>query len=179
MPDRSDKYLVSSVPPHELAELHRLMKTEVQDGKVPLVVSVEPAGAEAVSQRSQRPLSVMVVDDNEDAGAMLGLLLRASGHRVAVEHRATKALERARAEAPDVYLLDIGLPEMDGNELAQRLRSQPESADAVLIAVTGYGQEQDRRTALSAGFNHHLVKPVDSARLRALLADISRQKSRA
>ena len=123
-----------------------------------------------------RPLSVMVVDDNADAATMLGLLLEASGHKVTVEHRSPMA--RARVEAPDVYLLDIGLPEMDGNELAQRLRQQPESADAVLIAVTGYGQEQDRRTALAAGFNHHLVKPVDSGQLRALLADISMQKAR-
>ena len=138
----------------------------------------EPDLGEVDSQQPEQPLSVMVVDDNEDAATMLGLLLQAAGHKVSVEHRAPRALERARSEAPDVYLLDIGLPEMDGNELAQRLRAQPESADAVLIAVTGYGQEQDRRAALSAGFDHHLVKPVDSAQLRALLADISNRKSR-
>lgn len=149
---------------------------------LPLVHPADDAAATAHenrdSQLAPRPLSVMVVDDNADAAATLGLLLEASGHKVTVEHGAPKALARARVEAPDVYLLDIGLPEMDGNELAQRLRAQPESADAVLIAVTGYGQEHDRRAAFAAGFDHHLVKPVDSRRLRALLADISMRKAR-
>ena len=72
-----------------------------------------------------------------------------------------------------MILLDIGLPEMDGNELAQRLRAQAETARSVLIAVTGYGQESDRRTTLASGFNHHLVKPVDTRKLAAILADIN------
>jgi signal transduction histidine kinase len=115
-------------------------------------------------------LRVMVVDDNADAAQMLAMFLEASGHRVTVEHEARKALERARMESPEVCLLDIGLPEMDGKELARRIRAQPETANAVLIAVTGYGQEQDRQAALAAGFQHHLVKPVDPAKLVALLA---------
>uniref|UniRef100_UPI002FE028BF response regulator n=1 Tax=Noviherbaspirillum sp. TaxID=1926288 RepID=UPI002FE028BF len=71
-----------------------------------------------------------------------------------------------------VCLLDIGLPEIDGNELAQRLRAQPETAGSVLIAVTGYGQENDRRQTLNAGFDHHLVKPVNTKTLTAILAEI-------
>jgi PAS domain S-box-containing protein len=131
-------------------------------------------GADGVEE----PLRIMVVDDNVDAAAMLAMLLQASGHEVAVEHRAPKALERARADPPDVCLLDIGLPEMDGNQMAQRLRAQPETADAVLIAVTGYGQEHDRQKALASGFDHHFVKPVNAAQLRGVLADVSRRKSR-
>jgi PAS domain S-box-containing protein len=118
------------------------------------------------------PLRVMVVDDNVDAAVMLTMLLEAAGHEVLVEHGAYKALERARAEKPQVCLIDIGLPELDGNQVAQRLRSLPEIANVVLIAVTGYGQESDRKSALAAGFDHHLVKPVDTKRLAAILNEI-------
>jgi CheY-like chemotaxis protein len=117
-------------------------------------------------------LKVMIVDDNVDAVHMLGMFIEELGHRVIIEHHPRGALERARIDLPDVCLLDIGLPDMDGNELARQLRRQPETARAVLVAVTGYGQEQDRDTALGAGFDHHFAKPVDSARLASLLADI-------
>lgn len=72
---------------------------------------------------------------------------------------------------PRICLLDIGLPEMDGNELARHLRAEPETANSVLVAVTGYGQEHDRKSSLAAGFNHHLVKPIDTKVLAAILAD--------
>jgi CheY-like chemotaxis protein len=120
-------------------------------------------------------LRMMVVDDNVDAAEMLAMLLEASGHEVLVEHGSRKALERAREVAPQVCLLDIGLPEIDGNELARRLRAQPETANSVLIAVTGYGQESDREQVLAAGFDHHLVKPVDTRELASLLAEVSRE----
>lgn len=121
---------------------------------------------------SAKALSMMVVDDNVDAAHTLAMFLEAEGHRVFVEYEATKALERARAAAPSVCLLDIGLPDIEGNELARRLRSMPETADAVLIAVTGYGQEQDREKSMAAGFDFHLVKPVDTSRLASILAGI-------
>jgi PAS domain S-box-containing protein len=92
-------------------------------------------------QRTIRPLRVMVVDDNVDAATMLGMLIETAGHQVLVEHDSGRALERARVEAPDVFLLDIGLPQMDGNELARRLRRQPENAHSVMVAVTGYGRK--------------------------------------
>jgi CheY-like chemotaxis protein len=92
---------------------------------------------------------VLVVDDNADAADMLSLLLETNGHEVAVAHDGEAALAAALAMHPDVCLLDIGLPDMDGNELARRLRARPETARAVLIAVTGYGQEQDRRGSLT------------------------------
>ena len=123
-----------------------------------------------------RSTTVLLVDDNEDAATMLALVLEALGCRVIVEHNSMQALERARAERPDVCLLDIGLPEMDGNELAARLRSMPETQDALLIAVTGYGREEDRQRTRSAGFDHHLVKPLDTARLAQLIADSTRNK---
>ena len=122
--------------------------------------SLEPAGPR---------LKVLVVDDNADAAETLCMLLETSGHQVRVEHGGVPALATARESLPDVCLLDIGLPDMDGKDLARRLRAQSETAGAVLIAITGYGQEQDRRSALEAGFDHHLVKPVDPIRLTALL----------
>lgn len=127
--------------------------------------------APSTPQQNSKALRIMVVDDNMDAAAMLAMLLEALGHKVLVEHGARGALERAKIDPPQVFLLDIGLPEMDGNELAKRLRAQPATANAVLIAITGYGQDSDRGRALAAGFDHHLVKPVDTAKLVAILAE--------
>jgi PAS domain S-box-containing protein len=128
------------------------------------------AGVSAAAEA--RPLRLLVVDDNVDAAATLAMLLEACGYEVMTEHDSLRALERARMEGPDVALLDIGLPEMDGNELARRLRADPRTRNALLVAVTGYGQEQDRRAALEAGFDHHMVKPVDLDRLVAILAGV-------
>jgi PAS domain S-box-containing protein len=135
----------------------------------------KPTSHSALANKA-RSLRVLVVDDNADAAAMLAMLLEAAGHQVSVEHGSVRAVERARAEAPDVCLLDIGLPEMDGNELAKRLRRQPETASAVLVAVTGYGQETDREHSRVAGFDHHLVKPVDTAKLAAIFETINKSR---
>ena len=134
---------------------------------------VEPAEAPP----SGTGLRIMIVDDNADAAQMLALYLETAGHQVCVEHSSLRALERAAEARPDVCLLDIGLPDLDGNELARRLRAQPETVDAVLIAITGYGQEQDRTSALAAGFDRHFIKPVDIAALSALLAELARSRS--
>jgi len=115
-------------------------------------------------------LTLLVVDDNVDAATTLAMLLEALGHEVFIEHESLRALELARSARPDACLLDIGLPEIDGIELAPRLRAQPETAHCMLIAVSGYGQEHDRRQAIEAGFAHHLVKPVEIERLAQLLA---------
>jgi PAS domain S-box-containing protein len=128
----------------------------------------------AITDASARKRKILVVDDNVDAAQMLALFLETLGHRVFVEHESERALDRARIESPDVCLLDIGLPDMDGNELARRLRALPETADAVLAAITGYGQGQDRSSASGAGFDHHFLKPVDTARLAALLNDVGK-----
>jgi signal transduction histidine kinase/CheY-like chemotaxis protein len=120
------------------------------------------------------PLRILVVDDNADAASMLALLLEASGHEVLVESGAHQGLARARSARPQVCLLDIGLPDMDGNVLAQQLRALPGTAHCVLVAVTGYGQESDRRQSMAAGFDHHLVKPVDIGQVLAILDTVPR-----
>ena len=135
---------------------------------------VNPQSVDRYRKHTEKPLRILVVDDNVDAASMLAMLLEALGHQVLVEHESYRALERARAEAPNVCLLDIGLPGMDGRELARRLRAQTETAKSVLIAVTGYDQENDRQQTRAAGFNHHLVKPVEMEKLVAILSEISK-----
>ncbi|HAV35810.1 MAG TPA: hypothetical protein DCX52_05525, partial [Massilia sp.] len=115
---------------------------------------------------------VLVVDDNVDAAATIAMLLESSGYRVTVLHDPKSALLAAQSGRFDACVLDIGLPDIDGYELARRLRAQPETAGAVLVAVTGYGHESDRRRSLAAGFTHHLVKPADTGQLMAILADV-------
>jgi PAS domain S-box-containing protein len=140
----------------------------------------ESVGDDAAGAGVQAPgaLRVMVVDDNVDAAQMLAALLEVQGHAVCVEYDAKGALERARRECPDVLLLDIGLPDMDGFELARSLRAQPESADATLVALTGYGQSQDRKEAEQAGFDHYLVKPADMDQVNAVLSAAARVRGR-
>lgn len=104
--------------------------------------------------------SLMVVDDNEDAAYMLSTLLQSIGHNVLVSHRAAEALETARKAPPAMLFLDIGLPDMDGYELAKRLKTINATASAVLVALTGYGQPEDKEKAFNAGFDYYLVKPV-------------------
>jgi CheY-like chemotaxis protein len=121
-------------------------------------------------QRAAVPLRILLVDDNVDAVHTLQDFLRSAGHQVEVAYNAGDALELARLMLPQACLLDIGLPDFDGNELARRLRQLPQAAGATLIAMTGYGRQQDREIALAAGFDHYLVKPVDTGVLAALLA---------
>jgi CheY-like chemotaxis protein len=120
----------------------------------------------------RRPLRVLIVDDNVDTAQALGRLLTRAGHQVAMAHEGEQALEQARAQMPQAVVLDIGLPGMDGFEVARRLRREPMLSETLLIAVTGYGQEGDRRQAMEAGFDHHLVKPVGLEELKKLLAGI-------
>lgn len=125
-------------------------------------------------QTSINALKLLVVDDNEDAAGMLAMLLEALGHHVMVEHDSFRALEQAQREMPDACLFDIGLPRMDGNELASRLRANPQTASITMIAITGYGQAHDRAATQASGFDHHLVKPVNMQKLTSLLAEIRR-----
>src|SRR5712692_7711794 len=113
---------------------------------------------------------VLVVDDNVEAAATLAELLDLWGHEVRVVHDGRLALEEASQFHPEVVLLDIGLPQMDGYEVARRLDKQTGRQGLRLVAVTGYGQEEDRRKAQAAGFDDHLVKPVDPDALQQLLA---------
>jgi PAS domain S-box-containing protein len=123
--------------------------------------------------RSATALRLMVVDDNVDAAQSLAMLFEAWGHQVSVEHEGRGALERARTEVPQVILLDIGLPDMDGYALARQLRAMPQTAHAVLIALTGYGQQEDRNRSRHAGIDHHLVKPTNPLELANLLAGLT------
>jgi CheY-like chemotaxis protein len=133
--------------------------------------AVEPAtmvnGGPAAVARP--PLRVLVVDDNVDAAESLAAVLRTAGHTVRTAHNGPAAIGAAAGMRPDAVLLDIGLPGMDGYEVARAVRRGP-AGGAVLIAVTGYGHEDDRRRSKEAGFDHHLVKPVDPAELLDLLA---------
>jgi signal transduction histidine kinase/CheY-like chemotaxis protein len=124
----------------------------------------QPAGASGGSWR------VLVVDDNHDSADTLAALLRMAGHAVQVAYDGRAALEAARTTLPEAVLLDIGLPGMDGHEVARRLREQTGTRPILLVAISGYGQEEDRVRSLEAGFDHHLVKPVDPEAVRALLA---------
>ncbi|HEX8201798.1 MAG TPA: response regulator [Isosphaeraceae bacterium] len=126
--------------------------------------------APAAEAGEPQPHRVLVVDDNTDGARVLARLLQAGGHRVRVAHDGPSALEAARAEPPDVVLLDIGLPGMDGYEVAQRLKAMEGPDHALLVALTGYGQEEDRRRSVEAGIDHHLIKPVDPGALQDLLA---------
>lgn len=116
------------------------------------------------------PLRILVVDDNADTADTLAELLKLNGHDARSECDGPSALDVALAFQPEFILLDIGLPGMDGYEVARRVRQAPELSKATLIALTGYGQEQDRQKSRSAGFDHHLVKPVDPEALLALFA---------
>jgi PAS domain S-box-containing protein len=127
-------------------------------------------GAGADESGPASPVNVMIVDDNVDAGESLAALLEARGHKVDVQSHPIAAIAAARASPPQMLILDIGLPEIDGYELARRLRRDPATRDALLIALTGYGQTHDRVLSKAAGFDHHFVKPMNSAKLNELLA---------
>jgi CheY-like chemotaxis protein len=112
---------------------------------------------------------LLVVDDNKDAAESMSMLLEMWGHDVAYAYDGPSALQTAEQWQPEAVFLDIGLPGMDGYEVAERLRELPHAKDAVLIAITGYGQDDDRLRSRRAGIDHHLVKPVAPDALRSLI----------
>jgi signal transduction histidine kinase len=142
------------------------------------------AGAAAPSRDSSAPAPpvrrILVVDDNEDAANSLATLLRLKDQNVRVAHDGTTALAAAESFRPDVVFLDIGMPAMDGYEVARRLRGQPEGSKALLVALTGWGQADDRARSQDAGFDYHVVKPVEPDTLQLLLdrADETMKKQR-
>src|SRR5262249_48038208 len=113
---------------------------------------------------------ILVVDDNQDSAESLAKLLRLFGNDVRTAHDGRLALELAGPYCPDVVLLDIGLPGMDGLEVCKRLRRQSREGQPLIVAMTGYGQDEDRRRTQEAGFNAHLVKPLDLDALHELLS---------
>jgi PAS domain S-box-containing protein len=121
-----------------------------------------------------RTLRVLVVDDNVDAAQSLGMLLSAAGHTVALAHDGLAALGAAESQHPDLVFLDIGLPRLNGYEVARKLRADPANRGAMIVAMTGYGQPEDLRRSNQAGFDHHLVKPADPFRIEELLRERAR-----
>ena len=114
----------------------------------------------------------MVVDDNHDAAKVLCLLLQSIGVKVEAVHSGPAALAAIPDYQPNVILMDIGMPGMDGNEVARRIRQQPAFNDIKLIALTGWGQEKDRQRSKESGFDHHLTKPVNFQDLTDLITSI-------
>jgi signal transduction histidine kinase/ActR/RegA family two-component response regulator len=135
--------------------------------------AVAPRTIAFVAEGSSSPRRILLVDDNEDAAEMLADVLRAAGHEVLVARDGPSALDAAATFTPHVALVDIGLPVMDGYDLARRLRATLSSPPR-FVALTGYGQEHDHRRSSEAGFAAHLVKPVDAARVLAAIAEASR-----
>jgi CheY-like chemotaxis protein len=114
---------------------------------------------------------ILVVDDNRDSAISLGMMLKLMGNETHTAHDGLAAVEAAEEFRPDVILLDIGLPKLNGYDACRRIREQPWSKDTLIVAATGWGQDDDRRRSKEAGFDHHLVKPVDAAELNRLLAE--------
>jgi CheY-like chemotaxis protein len=115
---------------------------------------------------------ILVVDDNQDSARSLAMLLKITGHETHTAHDGLEAFEAAEKLRPNIVLLDIGLPKLNGHEVCRRIRQQPWGTDMVLIALTGWGQDDDRRKSIDAGFDAHLVKPVEYSDLMNLLTGL-------
>lgn len=169
-----------------LVEMHGGTVTAISRGRghgAEFVVRLPvPSGAALLEGPSESPGStgivvrhrVLVADDNRDAAQSLCTLLKLWGHEVRLAYDGPQTLEEALRFRPELVLLDIGLPKMHGYDVAQRLREHPELRDVILVAVTGWGQEEDRRHAYEAGFDHHVTKPADLNVLKALLAALKK-----
>ncbi len=132
-------------------------------------VDAESSADDGASQPRRR---VLVVDDNQDAAEALATILSMSGHDTELAHDGMGAIAAAASFRPEVVFLDIGMPSIDGHETARRIREQPWGKDMVLVALTGWGQAEDRRKSREAGFNHHLVKPADPTLVAELLSKL-------
>ena len=129
------------------------------------------SGSGAARESVQR--RILIVDDNRDSADSLALLLEITNNQTYLAHDGLEAVAAIETHRPDVVLLDIGLPKLDGHEVCRRVREQPWGKDIVIIALTGWGQEDDRRRSQEAGFNGHLVKPVDYEKLLELLNELT------
>jgi CheY-like chemotaxis protein len=144
--------------------------------RLPTATTMAPeAESPSPEDKTARPtVRILVVDDNRDSAESLSLLLQTLGNDVRTAHDGLEAVELAKEQQPELVLLDLGLPGLNGYEVAREIRRLPWGKGTVLIALTGWGQEEDRRRSAEAGFDHHLVKPVDTVRLRSILASIGR-----
>jgi signal transduction histidine kinase/CheY-like chemotaxis protein len=146
--------------------------------RLPLYCGKPHSGREANEQDGKLQTTasakrrILVVDDNKDSANTLARLLTITGNETDVAHDGPSALKAAAAFRPDVVLLDIGLPGMSGHEVARQIRRMPEGKETILVAQTGWGQDGDKRKSVEAGFDAHLVKPIDAAELGRLLAEL-------
>ena len=137
------------------------------------MADVNSTSAPTVTSTPRR-FRILVVDDNHDSALSLAMMLSIMGHETRTAHDGESAVETAENFLPEVVLLDIGLPKLNGYEVAQRIREQAWGAAMFLIAVTGWGQEEDRQRSSEVGLNVHMVKPVEPAALEKLLAELPR-----
>jgi CheY-like chemotaxis protein len=145
--------------------------------RMPCRVQTESSVATAAEapqlKPAMRPLRIVIADDNGDAAESLAMLLRMDGHEVSVAHDGAAALNIVDAVRPHVAVLDIGMPGLNGYQVAQRIRSSLNAEPIVLVALTGWGQARDLERAKAAGFDHHLIKPAEPSQLQSLIADIT------
>jgi CheY-like chemotaxis protein len=165
-----------------LVEMHGGTITANSDGpgqgseftvRLPMETAAEKALHDSSPNQSGPSITdrrVLVVDDNEDSANSLGMLLKSLGTDVQTVHDGAAALETIRSYHPDVVFLDIGMPGMDGIEVARQIRQHPDLEKVTLVALTGWGQANDRNRTQEAGFDHHLVKPAPISALRSLLS---------
>lgn len=173
-----------------LVSLHGGSITATSDGpgcgscftvRIPLLHVSQPAPREPAPAQAwtrplpARPVHVLIADDNEEAAQSLSALLQMHGHRVSCAYDGEQAVAAFRADPADVCLLDIGMPLRDGKEVARAIRALPGGDQPMLIAITGWGQEADRREAIAAGFDHHLTKPVDPEQVLRLISSAALQ----
>jgi PAS domain S-box-containing protein len=167
----------------QLVEMHGGTVTAHSDGagqgsefvvRLPILIEQPKAeqSTEASTQKSTAGRRILVVDDNEDSAMSLAMLLEISGHEVRTANDGLESIDVAEEFRPDVVLMDIGMPKLNGYDAASRIRAQPWGERMILVAVTGWGQEEDRRRTAEAGFDSHLVKPVDYAAFVRLLASL-------
>jgi CheY-like chemotaxis protein len=177
-----DAYLSKPIRPEQLlATIDRLVVDQVEPENVAafmgqvendwdlLIVSAPPRRNRIQQLANVARHRILVVDDSEDSAATMAMLLRAIGQEVEIRNDGIAALDWLTTGKADVVLLDISMPGMDGYEVARRIRALPQLNGLVLVALTGYGQNEDRQAAFDAGFDHHLVKPVGVDALRQLL----------
>ena len=168
----------------DLVELHGGSVQARSDGpgkgsrfavRIPFVEPVErdKAADDPIPETDPQYYRLLVVDDNEDAAESLAILLRMQGHDVMTAHDGPSALRVADSFRPALVLMDIGMPSMDGYEVARRIRATPELAGTVLVALTGWGQQEDRRRSIESGFDHHVVKPVDPLTLTQIVGGLA------
>jgi DNA-binding response OmpR family regulator len=144
----------------------------VREKEAPSAPSPAPA-----KRSSGNSLRILVVDDNQDAAESLMLLLQCSGHEVQVAHDGEQALLTAQSFLPELVFMDLGMPGLNGFEAARRVRREKWGQDVMLVALTGWGQEDDRRRSAEAGFDKHLVKPVEYEEVDRLIGILAQRRA--